>query len=155
MRRMSALLAAAVLLVALTRADIWAQATPAAAPQAMTLTGDVALWTMAIKADKTGDFEAVMTKLREGLTKSAKPERRQQAAGWRVVKVPTPMPDGTIAYVHVINPVVAGADYTIMQILYDEFPNDRQALYEQYRGAFAKNLSLAQGPIAVDLTRIP
>lgn len=150
-----ALIAAVVLLVALGRADMRAQATPAATPQAMMLTGDVALWTMAIKADKTADFEGVMTKLREGLTKSAKPERRQQAAGWRVVKVPTPMPDGTIAYVHVINPVVGGADYTIMQILYDEFPDERQALYEQYRGAFAKNLSLAQGPIAVDMTKTP
>lgn len=148
------LMAAVALLLALTRADVRAQAAPAAAPRAMTLTGDVALWTMAIKADKTADFEAVMSKLREGLTNSTKPERRQQAAGWRVVKVPTPMPDGTIAYVHVINPVVPNADYTIMQILYDEFPDERQALYEQYRGAFAKNLSLAQGPIAVDMTKV-
>lgn len=159
MTRSIALLAAAVVFIAAARADIVAQQTTpgvvAQTPQAFTFTGQVALWTMAIKADKTADFEAVMTKLRDGLTRSAKPERRQQAAGWRVVKVSTPMPDGTIAYVHVISPVVPGADYTIMQILYDEFPMERQALYDQYRGAFARNLSLSSGPIAVDLSKTP
>ena len=52
-------------------------------------------------------------------------------------------------YIHVINPVVPGADYTIMQTLYDEFPEERQALYELYRGAFAKNLSLATGNVVL------
>ena len=61
------------------------------------------------------------------------------------------MPDGNIAYVHVISPVVPDADYTVMQILYDAFPDERQALYESYRDAFASNLSLASGRVAVDL----
>jgi hypothetical protein len=51
--------------------------------------------------------------------------------------------------------VVKDADYTIMQALYDAFPDERQALYEQYRGAFAKNISLATGSIAVDLSAQP
>jgi hypothetical protein len=63
------------------------------------------------------------------------------------------MPDGSIAYVHMINPVVHGADYTILQILYDEFPDERQALYDLYRGSFAKNLSLVSGAIVVDLSK--
>jgi hypothetical protein len=46
--------------------------------------------------------------------------------------------------------VVTGADYTIMQILYDGFPDERQALYELYRGAFAQNLSLATGTIVAE-----
>jgi hypothetical protein len=45
--------------------------------------------------------------------------------------------------------VVSGADYTIMQPLYDAYPEERQALYELYRGAFAQNLSLATGSIVV------
>jgi hypothetical protein len=96
--------------------------------QALTLPGNVALWTVAIKPDKTADFEAIMAKLRDGLSRSAKAERRQQAAGWRLMRIGTPLPDGTIAYVHIINPVVPSADYTIMQVLYDEFPDERQAL---------------------------
>ena len=125
----------------------------AAAPQKLTFDGNVALWTMAVKPDKTADFEKVMTKLRDGLLKSDKPERRQQAAGWRIMRIDKPMPDGNIAYVHMITPTVAGADYTIMQTLYDEFPDERQQLYEMYRGAFAQNLSLATGTLVLDMSR--
>jgi hypothetical protein len=107
----------------------------------------VALWTVAIKPDRTADFERIMARLREGLLKSEKPERRQQAAGWRVMKIDKAMPDGNIAYVHLIHPVVPGADYTVMQTLYDEFPDERQALSDLYRGAFAQNLSLVAGNI--------
>jgi len=120
---------------------------------AFTLDGDIALWTMAIKADKTQDFERVMAKLRGALSKSANPVRRQQLAGWKVMRVKSPLPDGNVAYVHVINPVVAGADYQIMPILYDEFPDERQALYELYRGAFVSNLSLAPGTLTLDMKK--
>ena len=123
----------------------------APAPQKLTFDGDVALWTVAIKPDKTADFERVMNRLRGALMNSDKPQRREQAAGWRVVRLAKPRPDGNIAYVHVINPVVEGADYTIMQVLYDELPDERQALYEAYRGAFAQNLALGLGDIAVDM----
>ena len=122
------------------------------AQQALTLEGKVALWTVAIKADKTGDFETIMAKLRDGLSHSTKPERRQQAAGWKIMRVGNALPDGTVAYVHIIDPVVPGADYTIMQVLYEEFPDERQKLYEMYRGAFGKNLSMATGTIALDLS---
>jgi hypothetical protein len=60
------------------------------------------------------------------------------------------MPDGNVVSVHVMNPVVRGADSTILQILYDEFPDERQARYELYRGAFAQSLSLASGSFAID-----
>jgi hypothetical protein len=36
-------------------------------------------------------------------------------------------------------------------VLYDELPDERQELYELYRGAFAKNLGLGLGDIAVDM----
>lgn len=132
-----------------------ATATAAQAQQAQALTfeGDTALLTVAIKPDKTADFEQIMGRLRDALLKSEKPERKQQAAGWKLIKLKQAMPDGTIAYIHQIQPVVAGADYSIMQILYDAFPDERQALYDLYRGAFAKNLSLVAGSVAVDLSK--
>jgi hypothetical protein len=119
-------------------------AQPQAAPK-LTFEGDTALWTVAIKPDKTADFEKILVKLREGLAKSDKPERQKQAAGWKIIRLAKAMQDGNIAYVHIINPVVPGADYTVMQALYDMYPEERQALYEMYRGAFAANLSLAVG----------
>jgi hypothetical protein len=121
--------------------------------QKLTFSGDVALWTVAIKPDKTADFETIMARLRDALMKSSDPARRQQAAGWKVMRLDKPMPDGNVPYVHIINPVVRDADYTVMQILYDAFPDERQALYDLYRGAFAQNLSLASGTVAVDMTK--
>src|SRR5688572_19711881 len=74
--------------------------------QALTFEGDTALWSIAIKPDQTANFEQIMAKVKEALMKSEKPERKQQAAGWKVVKGATPMKDGAIVYTHVINPVV-------------------------------------------------
>lgn len=123
--------------------------------QKLTFDGDTALWTMAIKPDKTADFEQIMAKMRAALAKSSDPARRQQAAGWKVMRMTQPLSDGTIGYVHIVHPVVKDADYTIMQALYEAFPDERQTLYDQYRGAFAKNVSLATGSIAVDLSAQP
>jgi len=122
-------------------------------PQGLLLQGDVALWTVAIKPDKTADFERVVQRLRDGLIHSEKAERKQQAAGWRVVKLDKPLPDGNIAYVHIIAPVVPGADYSLMQSLYDEFPAERQSLYDLYRSAFAQNLALSTGTVIVDMSK--
>lgn len=117
------------------------------------LNGDVALWTVAIKPDKTADFERVLARVRDALQKSDKPERKQQAAGWRVMKVNEPLPDGNVAYVHIITPVVPNADYTLLKAIYEEFPSESQPLYEIYRGAFAKNLALASGSIVMDMSK--
>jgi hypothetical protein len=127
----------------------------AAQTQKLTLEGPTALWSVAIKPDKTADFETIMRRLREGLMKSDNPERQKQAAGWKVLKVAKPLPDGNVVYIHVIDPVVAGADYSVMQALYDAFPDEKQALYDLYKNAFAQNLSLASGSIVLDMTKPP
>jgi len=123
--------------------------------QALTFEGDTALWSIAIKPDKTADFEQVMSKVREALMKSEKPERKEQASGWKVVKGATPMKDGSVVYTHVIHPVVKGADYGVMAILYEGFtdPAEQRNLYELYRGAFGANLGVSAGNVAVDLSK--
>ncbi|MGH9349283.1 MAG: hypothetical protein ACRD26_18665 [Vicinamibacterales bacterium] len=136
---------ALVLGPAFTQGHAGAQEAAQQAAPKLTFEGDTALWTVAIKPDKTADFEKIIAKLHEGLNKSESAERRQQAVGWKVMKQAKPLQDGNIAYVHIINPVVPGADYTVMQALYDMFPDERQALYETYRGAFAATLGLAVG----------
>jgi ribosomal protein S2 len=57
-----------------------------------------------IKPDKTSDFESVIAKLREALQKSDKPERRKQAAGWKVFRGVEPAGNGNVLYVFVIDP---------------------------------------------------
>lgn len=125
------------------------------AQDALTFDGDTAIWLIAIKPDRTADFETVMQKVSEALNNSEEPQRRQQAAGWKVMRGATAMPDGNIVYTHVISPVVRGADYGIMAILYEGFTNpvEQSELYELYSGAFGAALGANVGTTAVDLSQ--
>jgi 23S rRNA G2069 N7-methylase RlmK/C1962 C5-methylase RlmI len=91
-----------------------------------------------IKPEKANDFEAVMARLKEALQKSDKPERRQQAATWRLFKAEEPGANGTILYVFWINPAVKGADYTVSTVLAEAFPQQVQDLFKQYVDAYAQ-----------------
>ena len=118
-----------------------APAQPAPAAPGLTFDGDAGLIFMQIKPDKTADFESVMTKLHEALTKTDKPERKQQATGWKIYKSTEPGPGGNVLYVAVINPVLKGADYTVAKILYEVFPTEVQTIFPAYRDSFAAGLS--------------
>ena len=124
-------------------------------PTKVTYTGDMALLAYAIPADKTGDYEKVVEKLKEALTKSEKPEAKQQLAGWKIMKSGTPQPTGEIIYIHVISPVVKDADYSITNIVYDvvKDPAEQKAFYDMYRGAVKQALFAIQGPITADLSK--
>jgi hypothetical protein len=130
------------------------QATPpaqqaAAAPAKRVFGSDAGLVLNFIKADKTADFEAVMVKLKEALNKSDKPERKAQAASWKVFKSPEPAAGGNALYVFVIDPAVKDADYTVSTILAEAFPQEVQAIFKQYSDSYASgqnfvNLALVQ-----------
>jgi hypothetical protein len=90
---------------------------PQHAKQKFTLAGDTALLTVAVRPDKAADFEQVMGRMQAALLKSGDSAQREQAAGWKVLKLEKPLPDGNLVYVHVIHPVIAGADYAVMQTL--------------------------------------
>lgn len=98
---------------------------------------DAAMVLNFIKPDKTGDFEAVISKLKEALAKSDKPERKQQAASWKVFKGVEPAAGGNVLYIFVMDPAVHGADYTVSTILAEAFPDQVQELYKQYAAAYA------------------
>jgi hypothetical protein len=117
-----------------------AAAQPTAAP-GLTFDGDAGLIFMQIKPDKTADFESVMAKLRDALTKTDKPERKQQAAGWKIFKSSEPGPNGNVLYVAIINPALKGADYTVAKILYEVFPTEVQTIFPTYRDSFAAGQS--------------
>ena len=76
-------------------------------------------------------------KLREALQKSDSPERKQQAASWKVFRAVEPGANGSVLYIFDIDPAVKGADYTVSTILAEAFPADVQALYKQYADAYA------------------
>ena len=109
-------------------------------PNARVFNGGAGLILYTIKPGSTADFEMVLNKTKEALMKSEKPERKQQAATWRVYKSDTPAQNGNVTYVMIIDPAVKEADYNIVNILNEAFPAEIQALFKAYTEAFASGL---------------
>ena len=116
--------------------------TSAQAPVARVFGSDAGMILNTIKADKTGDFEAVVAKLKEALAKSANPDRQRQAASWRVFRALEPGANNSVLYVFWIDPPVKDADYTVSKILVEAFPAEAQALYKQFSDAYAGGQTL-------------
>jgi hypothetical protein len=121
-----------------------------AAPTTRAFASDAGMVLNFIKPDKTADFEAVMVKLKEALQKSPKPERKQQAASWKVFKSPEPAANGNVLYVFFIDPAVKGADYTVSTILAEVFPQEVQTLYKQYAEAYASGQNFVNLALVTD-----
>src|ERR1700752_4306243 len=122
-----------------------------AAPATRVFASDAGMVLNFIKPDKTSDFEAVIAKLKEALQKSEKPERKQQAASWKVFKSPDPAAGGNVLYVFIIAPSVKGADYTVSTILSEAFPQEVQAIYKQYAEAYASGQNFVNLALVSDL----
>jgi hypothetical protein len=121
----------------------------AAAPAKPTLafTNDAGVILVYVKSEKTADFEELMNKFKEALTKSEAPEAKQQAAGLKVFKAPNgPAPQGAALYVLVADPIVKEVEYWFLSILYKAFPTEAQALYTKWTEAKA-----ATNPVIFDL----
>src|SRR6195256_6131057 len=127
----------------LSAATVFAQAAPAApaqapaAPSPFVFPGDAGVILNFVKADKTADFEMVLGKLKEALAKSEKPERKAQAAGWKVFKASEPGPASAVIYVFFMDPVAKGAEYSVGNILVEGFGAEGQTLYKTYSDAYA------------------
>jgi hypothetical protein len=102
----------------------------------LTINSDAAIITLLIKPDKTADFEVVLNKLKEALNKSEKPERKQQAAGWKIFKS-SQMAQGNAVYIMRIDPVVKGQEYDITRLIAEVFPVEVQEIFAKYKEAFA------------------
>lgn len=111
-------------------------AAPAAQQNPFVFPGDGGVVLNFVKADKTADFEMILGKVKEALAKSEKPERKQQATGWKVFKATEPAPGGGVIYAFVLDPVVKGADYSVGSILVEGFGAEGQTLYKTYSESF-------------------
>jgi hypothetical protein len=134
----------ALAVVTAAAAPTYAQAAPQApapaVPNARVFNGGAGLILYTVKAANTADFEAVLNKTKEALVKSEKPERKQQAASWRVYKSDAPGAGGNVTYVMIIDPAIKDADYNIVNILNEAFPAEIQALFKSYTESFASGL---------------
>ena len=155
MRRLSGVLLASAMFLVPAVSHHYGNVLAQSAPQKTTFTGDVVLQAFTVNPDKTADYEMVIAKLKESLSKSEAPEAKQQLAGWKVIKNATPNPDGSIVYIHVISPVVKDADYSILNNIYVTVkdPMEQKAVYDMYRGALKQALFVIQGPMVADLSK--
>ena len=143
--RRPGLIALGLFVGSLSASGAYAQAAPAAQaapPTKRVFASDAGMVLNFIKPDKTADFEAVMVKLKEALMKSEKPERKQQAASWKVFKSPDPA-GANVLYVFVIEPSVKDADYTVSNILSEVFPPaELNVIYKQYAESYAQGQNI-------------
>ena len=101
------------------------------------VTTDVGLLLVAVKPDKTADYEAVLQALQTAFAASTDPARRAVAQGWRVFKASEADAKGNALYVHVVATPLADADYrpsVVLASLLKEVPVE---LLVKYRDAFA------------------
>ncbi len=117
--------------------------TAAAGARARTFTGDLGIQFNFVKAAKTDAFESAMTTVRDALAASPDPDRRRQAAGWRVLRQTAGEPAGQAVYLHLVDPVVEGADYTPSAIVAEAFDQETVlAFTKEYSTVFARGVSL-------------
>lgn len=114
-----------------------AQEAQAAAPQKPTVAfqNDAGMVIVYIKADKTADFEELMTKLKDAFSKAEAPEMKEQAGSLKVFK--GPVGGGTAVYVILADPAVKNVEYWFLSILYKALPAEAQALYQKWTDAKA------------------
>ena len=152
LRGRSAWIVLGVVAGVLAATSVYAQAPQAqAVSNARVFPNDGGMVLNFIKPDKTADFEAVMAKLKEALQKSDKPERKQQAAGWKVFKSPDPA-GANVLYVFIVDPSVKGADYQVSNIIAEAFPAaEATEILKKYAEAYAQGMNIVNLNVTQDL----
>ena len=137
--------AVALVVVLLSATAARAQTAPAQGAQAVSnqriFPNDAGMVLNFIKPDKTADFEMIMGKLKEALQKSENPQRKQQAASWKVFKSADPAGANTL-YVYIIDPSVKGADYQVSNIIAEAFPAEANDLLKKYADCYAQGMNI-------------
>jgi hypothetical protein len=97
----------------------------------MVFTTDKMIVAFSIAESSAADFEAVMEKVKEVLAKSEKPDRKQQAQHWKVLRIEAAQ-GGVLTYFCYIDQVVKGATYDLFKILGEGMPPEEvRKLYEK------------------------
>jgi len=127
-------------------------AAPAAVapPTARVFTAPTGIIFNAVRPERVVDFELVIGYLQAAFEKSANPQVRAQAAGWRMFKATEPGPNNTVLYVFFLDPTVVGAEYALGPILSDAYPDQVEQIWKLYQGALAGAASQS----LLNLTRV-
>ena len=107
----------------------------AAAPQACddyTFTADQMMLAFTVAEAGSTDFEVFMGKVKEGMSKSDRPERKQQAASWKMLMKIEPAQAGNFTYLWILDPVAKGTCYDLFKLLAESLPPEEvKVLYDK------------------------
>jgi hypothetical protein len=123
-------------------------AAPAQPAQPRTFTAPVGLLFNTVRPDRVDDFEKAMGYLQDALASSTDARVRAQAAGWRIFKANEAAPGGVL-YVFLLDPTVAGADYSLSRILADAYPDEAKLreIWKLYSGSVTAGTLLNLTPV--------
>jgi hypothetical protein len=107
----------------------------APAPTPFMFPGGAGLVLNFIKPDKAAEWEGILDKIKEGLKASEKPERKAQAASWKVYKASEPVKDAVL-YMWFIDGAPVDLEYSMVKLLTELYPKEARDIYEQYTQAY-------------------
>jgi len=92
-----------------------------------------------IKPDKATEWEGILDKVKEGLKASEKPERKAQAASWKVYKA-SEQPKDAVLYMWLIDGAPTDQEYSMTKLMQELFPKEAVDLYKQYSDSYVPPL---------------
>jgi hypothetical protein len=105
---------------------------PAAPADPFVFDADAAFIFLSVAPEAVADFEAMMAKVKESLGKIDKPERKTQAASWKVIKADAQQ-NGLTMFIFMLDPVSRGVSYNPWTIMTEAAvpPADVKAFYDK------------------------
>ena len=94
-----------------------AQQQPAPKEPRVTFKADAGVLLFTVKPDQAATFEELITKVKDLLSKSEDPIRKQQLAGMKVFKSSEPGAGGNTLFILVADPAVKAAEYDPIMLL--------------------------------------
>jgi hypothetical protein len=121
-----------------------APAAPTTAVVARSFTAPVGLVFNTVRPERVVEFERLLAEVQTALARSKNPTTQAQAKGWRFYKASEAGPGGAVMFVFVIDPVVAGEDYSLGKVLVEAFPDPMklQEIWALYTGSVTGGGSL-------------
>jgi len=83
---------------------------------------------------KVADFDAIVARIKDALSKADTPTRKLQASNWLIYKSAEKPGESTV-YLFLFDPAVAGANYDPLLVLAEILPAEVQRIYEQMKTA--------------------
>jgi hypothetical protein len=116
-------------------------------PDQYTFNSDTMMLAFTVVEAGATDFEVFMAKVKEAMTNSDKPERKQQAASWKMLLKIEPANNGTFTYIWVLNPVAKGVSYDLFKILAETLTPEEVKTHYDKVGPVIKGINMSTARI--------